>query len=137
MRFIDANIFIYAFYKPKKRLTGTEKWMKEESKKIIKMINEGEEEVLTTVVHISEVVNYLKRCMEVKSLQRLLIDFYSLDSLKIVGVSAEDYLSAISLMEDVGLDANDCLAIKIMKDYEISEIYSFDKGFEKIVKRLP
>ena len=137
MRFIDANVFIYAFYKPKKRLTEKEKWMKEESKKIIKRITEGEEEVLTTVVHISEVVNYLKKSMDAKSLQRLLIDFYSLDSLEIVGVSPEDYFSAISLMEDVGLDANDCLAIKIMEDYGISEIYSFDKGFEKIVKRLP
>jgi len=88
-------------------------------------------------VHILEVVNYLKKSMDAKSLQRLLIDFYLLDSLEIVGVSPEDYFSAISLMEDVGVDANDCLAIKIMEDYGISEIYSFDKGFEKIVKRLP
>jgi predicted nucleic acid-binding protein len=35
MRFLDANVFIYAYYKPKRQLTHNEKQMKENAKKII------------------------------------------------------------------------------------------------------
>ena len=35
MRFLDANVFIYAYYKPKRQLTQTEKEMKEQAKSII------------------------------------------------------------------------------------------------------
>jgi predicted nucleic acid-binding protein len=35
MRFLDANVFIYAYYKPKRQLTQKEKQMKEYAKKII------------------------------------------------------------------------------------------------------
>lgn len=30
LRFLDANIFIYAFYKPRKEPSEKAKWMKEE-----------------------------------------------------------------------------------------------------------
>ena len=59
MRFLDANIFIYAFYKPKKQLSEKEDDMKEQAKKIISNISQGKEQVITTVVHISEIVNIL------------------------------------------------------------------------------
>lgn len=35
MRFLDANVFIYAYYKPKRELTEKQKQMKERSKEII------------------------------------------------------------------------------------------------------
>ena len=60
MRFLDANVFIYAYYKPKRKLTERQKEMKERSKEIIRKINEGED-VITTVVHLSEVTNIIKR----------------------------------------------------------------------------
>ena len=34
MRFLDANIFVYAFYKPKGKLTEKQKFMKEKQKKL-------------------------------------------------------------------------------------------------------
>jgi len=34
MRFLDANVFIYAYYKPKRELTEKQKPMKERSKEI-------------------------------------------------------------------------------------------------------
>jgi hypothetical protein len=52
MKFLDANIFIYAYYKPRKELSEKARWMKEKSKKILKRINDGEE-VVTTAVHLS------------------------------------------------------------------------------------
>jgi len=43
MRVLDANVFIYAYYKPKRELTEKQKQMKEHAKEIIRKINEGEE----------------------------------------------------------------------------------------------
>jgi len=136
MKFLDANIFIYAYYKPRKELSEKAKWMKEESKKILKRINDGEE-VVTTVVHLSEVNNLLKKSMSLNSLQDLFLELYSLENFKVIDVSAEDYLAAILMMSETGLDVNDCLALKVMRDMGVSEIYSFDRGFERFVRRLP
>ncbi|MFH7836032.1 MAG: PIN domain-containing protein, partial [Candidatus Aenigmatarchaeota archaeon] len=60
MRFLDANIFIYAYYKPKRQLSQKEKQMKDYAKKIVNDISQGKEEIVTTVVHLSEIVNILK-----------------------------------------------------------------------------
>ena len=136
MKFLDANIFIYAYYKPKKELREKAKWMKDESKKILKRINDGEE-VVTTVVHLSEVNNLLKKSMSLNSLQDLFLELYSLENFKVIDVSTEDYLAAILMMSETGLDVNDCLALKVMRDMGVSEIYSFDRGFERFVRRLP
>ena len=110
--------------------------MKEESKNILKRINDGEE-VATTVVHLSKVNNFLKKSMDMASLRNQFLELYSLENFKIVGVSAEDYLAAIAMMTETGLDANDCLALKVMRDMGITEIYSFGRGFERFVRRLP
>lgn len=136
MRFLDANIFIYAYYKPRKELSEKARWMKEESKKILKKINDGEE-IVTTVVHLSEVNNFLKKSMDIVTLQNLFLELYSLENFKIFDVRAEDYLAAIAMMAETGLDANDCLALKVMRDMDIKEMYSFDRGFERFVRRLP
>jgi len=62
MRFLDANVFIYAYYKPKRKLNEKEKRMKEEAKNIVNRIMEGEK-IVTSIVHLSEVVNILKRAL--------------------------------------------------------------------------
>lgn len=49
MRFLDANVFIYAYYKPKRKLNQKEQLMKDQAKEIINKINQGKEEVTTTV----------------------------------------------------------------------------------------
>jgi len=136
MRFLDANIFIYAYYKPRKELSEKARWMKEESKKILKKINDGEE-IVTTVVHLSEVNNFLKKSMDMATLQNLFLELYSLENFKIFDVRAENYLAAIAMMAETGLDANDCLALKVMRGMDIKEMYSFDRGFERFVRRLP
>ena len=136
MRFLDANIFIYAYYKPRKELSEKARWMKEESKKILKKINDGEE-IVTTVVHLSEVNNFLKKSMDMATLQNLFLELYSLENFKIFDVRAENYLAAIAMMAETGLDANDCLALKVMREMDIKEMYSFDRGFERFVRRFP
>ena len=68
MRFLDSNIFIYAFYKSNRQLTTLEKAMKDSSKRIINDIENGKESVVTTVVHLSEMVNILKHSFTAKQL---------------------------------------------------------------------
>ena len=138
MRFLDANVFIYAYYKPKRELTEKEKEMKEHAKDTITRINEGEE-VITTVVHLSEVTNILKRALSMEDLYSLLIGLFSMDNVRIVDVTTEDYLGAIELTSELKMDPNDCLAVDVMRCEDINEIYTFDKGFDGVagIIRVP
>jgi len=139
MRFLDANIFIYAFYTPTGKLQKRQREMKTASQEIVKRINDGEEDVVTTVVHLSEIVNILKRALSLDDLVHIVTTFYSLDNMHIDGVSPEDYLGAVELMEELSLDANDALAVQVMRHRGIEQIYSFDQGFEhaKGIQRIP
>jgi predicted nucleic acid-binding protein len=137
MRFIDANVFIYAYYKPKGELTDKQMEMKERSKEIVRRVNEGEE-VITTIIHLSEVSNILKRALSIENLYSLLIGLFSLDNVRIVDVAEGDYLGAVELMSELKKDPNDCLALEVMRRENINEIYSFDKGFDGVrgIKRV-
>lgn len=139
MRFLDANIFIYAYYKPKKQLTQKEKQMKEHAKKIISNVSQGKEEVLLTVVQVSEIVNILKHGMTPDQLTAIIRGLFMLDNVRITDVTREAYFAATELGDDLKLEANDALAIDIMRQNGVKEIYSFDEDFDKLegVTRLP
>jgi len=139
MRFLDANVFIYAYYKPKKQLTQKEKQMKDHAKKIISVVSQGNEEVMMTVVHLSEAVNILKHGMPLERLTNVILGLFMLDNVKIRGVSREAYFAATELGGDLKLDPNDALAVDVMRLSNIKEIYSFDEDFDKIggISRLP
>lgn len=139
MRFLDANVFIYAYYKPKRQLTQKEKQMKDHAKKIISEVSHGKEEVITTVVHLSEVVNILKHGMLLERLTNVILGLFMLDNVKIHGVSKEAYFAATELGDDLKLDPNDALAVDVMRLNDIKEIYSFDEDFDEIegISRLP
>jgi len=139
MRFLDANVFIYAYYKPKKQLTQKEKQMKEHAKKIISGVSQGKEEVVMTVVHVSEIVNILKHGMPLDQLTTIVRGLFMLDNVKIMGVTREAYFAATELGDDLKLEANDALAVDVMRLNNIKEIYSFDEDFDQIegITRLP
>lgn len=139
MRFLDANVFIYAYYKPKKQLTQKEKNMKECAKKIISSVSQGKEEVMMTVVHVSEIVNILKHGMPLSRLTAIIRGLFMLDNVKIIGITREAYFAATELGDDLKLEANDALAVDVMRLNDIKEIYSFDEDFDKIdeITRLP
>jgi predicted nucleic acid-binding protein len=139
MRFLDANVFIYAYYKPKKQLTQKEKQMKDQAKNIITRVSQGKEKVVTSVVHVSEIVNILKHGMPQDQLTVIIRGLFMLDNVMINGVTREAYFAATELGDDLKLEANDALAIDIMKTNDIREIYSFDEHFDKIegITRLP
>jgi hypothetical protein len=139
MRFLDANVFIYAYYKPKKQLTQKEKQMKELAKKIITNVSQGKEDVIMTVVHVSEVVNILKHGMPQEELKTVVRGLFMLDNIRITDVTREAYFAAAEMGDDLKLEANDALAVDIMKLNGVTEIYSFDEDFNEIdgIIRLP
>ncbi|HKM60789.1 MAG TPA: type II toxin-antitoxin system VapC family toxin [Candidatus Bathyarchaeia archaeon] len=139
MRFLDANIFIYAYYKPKKQLTEKEKQMKEHAKKIISNVSQGKENVMMTVVHVSEVVNILKHGMSQDQLTNIIRGLFMLENVKIIDVTRDTYFAAVELGEDLKLEANDALAVDIMRQNGLDEIYSFDEHFDHIegITKLP
>jgi len=139
MRFLDANVFVYAYYKPGKQLGARERSMKERAQEIIRGVSEGKEEVLTSVVHVSEVVNVLKHGMPLERLVVVVRGLFMLDNVKVVGVSREVFFAAVELGEDLKLEANDALAVDVMRSNGVREIYSFDEDFDRVegIVRLP
>ncbi|MEM2928077.1 MAG: type II toxin-antitoxin system VapC family toxin [Nitrososphaerota archaeon] len=139
MRFLDANIFIYAYYKPKRQLSQKEKQMKDYAKKIVNDISQGKEEVVTTVVHLSEIVNILKHSISPEQLTNIILGLFMLKNVKIYSVSEKAYFAATELGADLKLDPNDALAIDFMHLNNLKEIYSFDEDFDKVkgIERLP
>ncbi len=103
MRFLDANIFIYAYYRPKRTLTEKEEAIKEEAKNIISNISAGKEQVLTTVVHISEIVNILKNGLPKDLLTKTILGLFMLDNVIIKEVTKEGYFAAVAIAEDLKL----------------------------------
>ena len=131
MRFIDANVFLYAFLKPKRELSQADINIKRSARKIIRLID-TEEKVLTTTAHISEVLNILEAHTNYdyarEAAERLILN----DNINIEAVSKEDYAIAIEIAKKHGISMNDGLAILFMDRNGLKEIYSFDKHFDKV-----
>jgi predicted nucleic acid-binding protein len=139
MKFLDANVFIYAYYKPKKQLTEKEKQIKEQAQKIITDMSQGREQVVTTVVHVSEMVNILKHGMSLEKLTEVIRGLFMLDNVTVQGVTKEVYFAANELGDDLKLEANDALAIDVMKSINVTEILTFDEDFDRVegITRIP
>lgn len=137
MRFIDSNVFVYAFLKPRRKLSRSEERLKSSAKGIVARINAGEK-VLTSVVHLAEIANILEdnlRMEESLGIERALLMNENIDVAK---VSREDCIAAVGVAEDVGVGMNDAVAHVAMRERGITELYSFDKDFDSFhdVKRF-
>ena len=139
MKFLDANVFIYAYYKPKKQLSLKEKQMKEQAKKIIMDVSQGREQTITTIVHVSEIVNILKHGMPPEKLTDVIRGLLMLDNITVQGVSKEAYFAANELGDDLKLETNDALAIDVMKSNNVTEIFTFNEDFDRVegIIRIP
>ena len=127
---MDANVFVYAFLKAKRKLHPREQKIKDAAKKIVTRINEGEETV-TSVVHFSEICNILENHLPTQEACTLEKGLLLLDNIAVKEVSEEHYLKALAIAEDQQVGANDALAYVLMKEAGINKIYSFDKDFIK------
>ena len=137
MRFIDANVFLYAIIKPRASLSPTDKNIKRLARDIISRIDSNEK-ALTTVVHISEVLNILESHTTydyaIDAAERIL----SNENLVIETVNKYDYNISIQIAKKYKISMNDALAVFFMQSHKLDEIYSFDKHFDNIegIKRV-
>ena len=135
MRFIDANIFIYAVLKPKRELNKKELEIKNASKEIFKRVNAGEE-VITTVVHLSEVANVLEDVANLSHAISFLKDILLKRNVIVEEVNNKDYMESVLLAEEKRVSINDALAYLLMKREGIEDIYTSDKHFENLNVRM-
>lgn len=129
--FIDANVFIYAFLKPRRRLKEHEASLKNTAKDIVKRINDGED-VVTSIVHISEIANILEDLMPLDKALEIEEAILSKENIKIVSICRNDYITSVETAKTFKIGLNDALAYTIMKRHEIKEIYTFDRDFKKL-----
>jgi predicted nucleic acid-binding protein len=121
--------------KPKRELNGKEQEIKNASKEIFKRVNEGEE-VITTVVHLSEVANVLEDAANLSFAISFLKDILLKRNVIVEGVSDKDYMESVLLADEKRVSINDGLAYLLMKRKGIEEIYTSDKHFENLDVRM-
>ena len=131
MRFVDANIFIYAFLKPKKEPPENVKEIKAQAKAILSRISDGER-VVTTVVHLSEVANVVESRGRKRKAVEVVLAVLTSENIEVLPVSPGDYLKASLIAAEKNLGVNDALAYVKMKELGIKEIYTFDWDFKKL-----
>ncbi len=129
LAYVDANVFVYAFLKPKRKLQPHEVSLKEAAKRIVSRINAGEE-VMTSVVHFSEVCNVIDAHMPFEEALALEKGLLLRENIQVFEVTQEDYLNAVSVSEQHQVRINDSLAYVVMKRLEVAKLYSFDSDFD-------
>lgn len=138
MKFVDSNIFLHALLLPRRKLTRKEEGIKEQAKSIVRGLEAGED-VTTTVVHLSEVVNIIETALGLEKSLGFLAWAIASENVAILPVTLGDYESVLPLAGGSNTSANDALACLSMRRHEIREIYSFDKHFDRFkgIVRLP
>jgi len=135
MRFIDANVFIYAVLKPKMALPEAVLKKKTAAKEIFLRVNAGEP-VTTTTVHLSEVANVAEDAAGISFAGDLLSAILTKPTINVEPVSADDYRESIRLAQKSAISINDALAVLIMERRGIREIYTFDRHFKQAKVRI-
>ena len=131
MRFIDANVFLYATVKLKGDVRGEILERKEKSKQILLRIQRGER-VITTVVHVSEVANILEAKVNLETALKFIENLMLAENIEILPVTYEDYLRALLISKEKNVSLNDALAYLKMEEAGVEEIYTFDNHFRNL-----
>lgn len=135
MRFIDANVIIYAVLKPKKAVPPAVAQMKAAAREIFLRVNAGEPVVMTTV-HTSEVANVLEDAAGLPFATELLSALLLKQNITVEPVTADDYRESVQYAMSLNISINDALAVLVMERQGIDEIYTFDKHFRQAPVRI-
>jgi len=131
MRFVDASVFLYAYLKPKKKMLREKVIvMKDRAKEIVRRIDEGEN-VITTLVHLSEIANIVESKVNNVEAAKVVINIMSKPNIDVLDVRKDEYLEAAKIAKKINVGVNDALAYIVMKKRRVKEIYSFDSDFDK------
>ena len=135
MQFIDTNVIVYAYFEPKTPKAET-KTRRESAQKIMDAIGNNAIQAATSVVHLSEAANILVKAGSPKSVSSLLRAIMA--KVKVLPVAAEDYIAAAEESIENNIGINDCLAVVLMENHGITEIYSSDSDFDTFpgIKRI-
>ena len=128
MRFIDANVFLYALIRLKGNVPESVLEKKRKAREILKRVENGEE-VVTTVVHLSEVANILGAKLSLTVALDFLEELLTAKNVTVLPVSTEDYLRSLIVARERGVSVNAALAYLRMEELGIREIYTFDRHF--------
>ncbi len=131
MRFIDSSVFLYAFLRPRRKVSREIMALKESAKKIVERINGGEE-VATSIVHVSEIANILEARGNVLKSLEIVEAILSKNNIHVYPVDLVDCIEALEVARKYFIGLNDAVAVLLMKRYGIREIYSYDRDFDKI-----
>jgi len=132
LRFLDSSVFLHAYLKPRRSLRPEEKRVKESAKSLLSRVDKGKDKVLISVVHLSEILNIVESRLGLKESIGLLSRILSLQNIIIVGVNKEDYEKAIAIASHYNISVNDAIAYIKMKEFNLNEIYTFDKHFKNL-----
>ncbi|MEB2836287.1 MAG: type II toxin-antitoxin system VapC family toxin [Desulfurococcales archaeon] len=88
--------------------------------------------MLTSVVHIAEVVNIVESRLGLQASIRLLARILELDNIKVAGVDEADYEEALGIAARYAVSVNDAVAHIKMRRHDIQEVYTFDKHFKNL-----
>ncbi len=134
MRFVDTNVFI-------RYITRDSIPSAEAAQEVLERIRDGIEEGAICEAVVCEIVYVLRsndlykmHPAEIKDKVRPLL---MLQGMRIANRSV--YLDALDLIvEQPSLDFEDAICVGHMKRLDIAEIYSFDKGFDRVegVRRI-
>ena len=127
MQFIDTNIFIRHFTRddPEKAQACLELFQKAEQRQIILTTSES---VIAEVVYIlsSKQLYHLSR----EKIRSLLYPLLSLPGLKLP--RRKVYLRALDLYATYSIDFEDALIVAQMERQGITDLYSYDRDFERV-----
>lgn len=131
MRFVDASVFVHAYMVPRRALKPHEVEIKDRAKAIVTRIDEGEL-VATSVVHLGEIFNLLESHLPLDRALLLERGILARENIEVLPVSREDYVAAAMKARAKEIGLNDLLAWVLMEKAGFSEVYSFDKDFDRM-----
>ncbi len=134
-KFLDSNVLIHAFLKPKENITQRDSEIKRKSIDIVKKLQSGDLKVVLTTAQIFEVVNILESWISHQAAREIIDFLFTAKNIKIYAVTQKDLEEALTVAErykDNEIGINDCVTYIAMKNANISEILSFDKHFDTL-----
>lgn len=122
--FIDANVFLEIFFDDAKA---------DECETFLKSLDsDGTIGFTTDFLIYACLLAIENKFKDYKKLENALIFFKSFSNLRILVPSFGELYDAIEIMKSDKLDFDDSLVVACMKNYEIKELASLDKHFDKI-----
>jgi len=129
-RYVDASVFVHAYLKPRRKLTPGEENLKKRAQAIVARINRGEAVLLSTV-HFAEIANVLEDWMALGDAQAVQLGLATMDNVGLLTVRRSDLLDALALASETEVGTTDALAVVLMEQEGTSDIYSFDRDFDR------